>query len=47
MASRQGEHARCTGVLSSDGETMTAHHERSDDGVRWVPSMVVTLSKVE
>ena len=43
----QGEHTRCTGVLSSDGRTMTAHHERSDDGVRWVPSMVVTLSKVE
>lgn len=43
----QGEHARCTGGLSEDGKTLTAHHERSDDGVNWVPSMLVTLRKVE
>ena len=43
----QGEHTRCTGVFSGDGKTMTAHHERFDDGVTWVPSMDVTLSKVE
>jgi hypothetical protein len=43
----QGETARCTGVLSDDGKTLTAHHERSDDGVNWTPSMDVTLTKVE
>lgn len=43
----QGEHARCTGVLSGDGKTWTAHHERSDDGKTWTPSMVVRLHKVE
>lgn len=43
----QGENTRCTGLFSDDGKTLTAHHERSDDGVTWVPSMDVTLSKVE
>jgi hypothetical protein len=43
----QGANARCTGVMSDNGRTMTAHHERSDDGMSWVPSMVVTLRKVE
>ncbi|HET6702498.1 MAG TPA: hypothetical protein VFH14_11880 [Gemmatimonadaceae bacterium] len=43
----QGEHTRCTGVFSNANRLMTAHHERSDDGVRWLPSMTVTLSKVE
>jgi hypothetical protein len=43
----QGEHTRCRGVFTDDGKTMTAHHERSDDGVTWVPSMDVTLRKVE
>jgi hypothetical protein len=42
----QGERTRCTGVFD-DGKTLTAHHERSDDGVTWVPSMEVTLTKVE
>ena len=28
-------------------KTQTAHHERTDDGVNWVPSMDVTLRKVE
>ena len=32
----EGEHARCTSTPSDGGKTMTAHHERSDDGVRWV-----------
>jgi Protein of unknown function (DUF1579) len=43
----QGERTRCTGVFSEDGKTQTAHHERTDDGVNWVPSMHVTLRKVE
>jgi hypothetical protein len=43
----QGAHARCTGVFTDSGKTLTAHHERSDDGVHWVPSMIVTLRKVE
>ena len=43
----RGERTRCTGVFSDDGKSMAAHHERSDDGVTWVPSMDVTLTKVE
>jgi hypothetical protein len=43
----QGQHTRCTGVFDEDGKTLTAHHERTDDGVNWVPAMDVTLRKVE
>ena len=43
----QGENTRCTGVFSDHGKTLTAHHERSADGVNWVPAMDVTLTKVE
>jgi hypothetical protein len=43
----QGEHTRCTGNFSEDGKTLTAHHERTDDGANWVPSMDVILRKVE
>jgi Protein of unknown function (DUF1579) len=43
----QATHHRCTGVFTDNGRTLTAHHERSDDGKRWVPSMIVTLRKVE
>jgi Protein of unknown function (DUF1579) len=43
----QGEHTRCTGIFSDDGRIQTAHHERTDDGVHWVPSMDVTLRKVD
>jgi uncharacterized protein DUF1579 len=43
----QGEHTRCTAVLSNHGKTQVAHHERTDDGVNWIPSMEVTLTKVE
>jgi len=42
-----GPHARCTGVLSDDGRTLTARHERSDDGAIWVPSMNVVLRKID
>ena len=42
-----GERVRCTGVFSDGGKTLAARHERSEDGVHWVPSMTVTLRKVE
>ena len=38
---------RCKGVFTDSGKILTAHHERSDDGQHWVPSMIVTLRKVE
>jgi hypothetical protein len=41
-----GPHARATGVLSDDGQSMPTLHEWSDDGVDWRPSMNVTLRKV-
>jgi Protein of unknown function (DUF1579) len=41
-----GTHARATGVLGDDGQTMSTLHEWSDDGVNWHPSMDVTLRKV-
>ena len=37
---------RCTSVVSEDGQTMDAHHERSDDGKSWAPWMDVTLRRV-
>jgi hypothetical protein len=43
----QGAQARCTGVFSDDGRTLTARHERSDDGKHWTPSMTVTLRKID
>jgi Protein of unknown function (DUF1579) len=42
----QGALARCTGVFTEGGKVLTARHERSDDGINWVPSMSVTLRKV-
>jgi hypothetical protein len=42
----QGERTRCTGVFREGGRVMTAKHERSEDGVRWVPSMEVRLTRV-
>ena len=43
----QGEHARCTGTFTDRGQTLSARHESSDDGVNWRPSMNVTLRKVD
>src|SRR5262245_26336054 len=43
----QGADARCTGVFTDEGRTLTARHERSDDGVRWVPSMNVVLRRID
>jgi hypothetical protein len=43
----EGRDVRCRGVFSDDGRTLTAHHERSDEGERWRPSMIVTLRKIE
>lgn len=41
------EGARAFATFNDDGNLQTAHHERSDDGVTWEPSMEVTLTKVE
>jgi hypothetical protein len=41
----QGSHSRCLGTFSVDGRTLVANHERSDDGVNWRPSMLVTLRR--
>jgi Protein of unknown function (DUF1579) len=41
-----GEKTRCKATISPDGTVMTAHHERSEDGAKWTPSMEVTLTKV-
>jgi hypothetical protein len=43
----QGEKTRCLAIFSDNGTTQTAHHEQSDDGVNWHPSMDVTLRKVQ
>src|SRR5262245_5069240 len=41
----EGEEARCTGIFSDGGRTLTAHHERrAADG--WAPSMEVLLKKI-
>lgn len=41
-----GDEVRCTGVLEDDRRTMVCHHERRE-GESWVPSMDVTLTKVD
>ena len=41
-----GPRTRCKGVFSEGGRKLTAHHERSDDGEQWAPSMTVTLRKI-
>jgi hypothetical protein len=43
----QGAHVRCIGLFTEGGTILTARHERSDDGIHWVPSMTVILRKVE
>ena len=43
----QGENTRCIADFSDQGKTQVAHHERTDDGVNWIPSMEVTLTRVE
>ncbi len=43
----QGEATRATGTLSTDGRTLPVRHERSEDGMNWLPAMDVTLSRVE
>jgi hypothetical protein len=42
-----GEQHRATAVFSDQGKTQTAHHERLDEQGNWVPSMEVTLTRVE
>lgn len=36
---------RCIAVVSKDGNTIRARHEKSEDGVRWALWMDVTLTK--
>ncbi len=43
----KGEKRRATAVFTDNGKTQTVHHERLDDKGNWVPSMDVTLIKVE
>ncbi len=43
----KGETTRTTATFTDNGKTQTAHHERLDDEGNWVPSMEVTLTKVE
>ena len=43
----QGARTRCTGVFTDRGKTLTARHERRDDGKHWVPSMTVTIRKID
>ncbi|HEX6508637.1 MAG TPA: DUF1579 family protein [Chloroflexota bacterium] len=43
----RAERTRCTATFSEDGRIQKAHHERSEDGVTWEPSMEVTLRKIE
>ena len=42
----QGEHAAAR-EFQEDSKTLTARHERSDDGKHWEPSMTVKLRKIE
>lgn len=37
---------RCTSVVSDDGNTMRASHDRSPDGSSWTPWMDVTLRRI-
>jgi hypothetical protein len=41
------ERTRCTAVLSDNGKTFTAHHERLTDGATWEASMEVVLRRVD
>src|SRR5262245_46618699 len=41
-----GNEVRCTGLLEDDGQRMVCHHERLE-GESWVPSMDVTLTRVD
>ena len=43
----KGEATRRRATFTDDGRTQTAHHERIDDEGNRVPSMEVTLTKVE
>ena len=43
----KGKTTGCTAVFTDKGKTQTAHHVRLDERGNWVPSMEVTLIKVE
>jgi hypothetical protein len=42
-----GTTTRCTATFSEGGTVQTARHERTEDGVRFEPSMLVTLRNIE
>jgi hypothetical protein len=42
-----GKETGCTAVFTNNGKTQTAHHVRLDDNGNWVPSMEVTLTRVD
>jgi hypothetical protein len=43
-----GKNTRCNGVFSDDGNILTVHHERSEDGGKtWLPTMDVKLVKIK
>ena len=43
----QADGSRGVDIAASDVYEWDAHHERSDDGVNWVPSMFVRLTRVD
>jgi Protein of unknown function (DUF1579) len=43
----KGDKVGCTAEFTDDGKRLEAHHVRLDDDGNWVPSMEVTLTKVE
>jgi Protein of unknown function (DUF1579) len=43
----QATQHRCSGTFTDNGRTLTAHHEQSQDGQHWAPSMIVTLRRID
>jgi hypothetical protein len=43
----QATQHRCSGTFTDNGRTLTAHHEQSEDGEHWAPSMIVTLRRID
>jgi hypothetical protein len=43
----RGQRIRTTSTVSDDGRVQHSLHEQSDDGVRWRPSMDVTLKRID
>jgi Protein of unknown function (DUF1579) len=43
----EGDGTRCESTFEDDGRTLAAHHQRLDENGTWVPSMEVTLRRVD